>query len=371
VKYVRLLLGFGISLGFVALLLRAVDVRALGAALKHAQPASILPALALYAAAAWLRSVRWGLMLPPGSAPTSTLARALLVGFTVNNLLPARLGEAARAFLLKQWANVPVGVTVASVVVERILDGLALAVLLLLAIWLLPTAPSYLLVIGLMVGGGFAAGALLLAAIAWRPGLVLRTVQIVTKPTPLRIRDLAERITLSFVEGLALVRGWRLLGQLAAFSVAAWLCETGVFYVLMFGFSIPASPALAILGGSAANFATLVPSSPGYVGTFDGVLVKVVTDVVGPVVAYEEVLAYALVVRTMLFLPVTVAGLVVLWRSNLSFGEIVRFGSARRQAAASEPGRPEPAPERSYSSSLNGPAITRPALGLSSMDRPR
>jgi uncharacterized protein (TIRG00374 family) len=343
VKYVRLLVGFAISLGLVALLLRAVNVQALKAALSHVQPLAIVPALALYAIAAWLRSVRWRLMLPPGSAPTGICLRALLVGFTVNNLLPARLGEAARAFLLKRWANVPVGVTVASVVVERILDGLALAALLLVAIAWLPAAPSYLLVVGLAAGGGFALGAVLLAAIAWRPSVVLAALQLLTRPCPRRVRDLAERIALGFVDGLALVRGGRLLGLLGLLSVGAWLCETGLFYVVMLGFAIPASPGLAILGGSAANFATLVPSSPGYVGTFDGVLVKVLMDALGPLgqaVAYEEVLAYALVVRTLLFLPVTAAGLIVLWRANLSFGEIVRFGAARRQQAEAAPDEP-------------------------------
>jgi uncharacterized protein (TIRG00374 family) len=365
VKYVRLLLGFAISLGLVALLARAVDVQALGAALKHAQPASIVPALVLYGAAAWLRSLRWGLLLPRGSASTGTLFRALLVGFTVNNLLPFRLGEAARAFLLKQWADVPVGLTIASVVVERVLDGLALAGLLLFAIALLPAAPSYLLVVGLMVGAGFTAGALLLAIIAWRPGLVTRAVSLVTRPCPPRIRELADRITLGFVDGLALVRGWRLLGQLAVLSVGAWLLETGVFFVLMFGFAIPASPALAMLGGSSANFATLVPSSPGYVGTFDGALVKVVTDVLGSAVAYEEVLAYTLVVRTLLFLPVTVAGLLVLWRANLSFAEIIRFGAIRREVAETERAR-ETAPALGY-----GTPLRRPALELGTADRPR
>ena len=343
VKYARLLLGTAISLVLVVLLVRAVDTQAVGAALGHARADSIVPALALYTAGAWLRALRWGLLLPPGSASTGTLLRALLVGFTVNNLLPARLGEAARAFLLKQWANVPIGVTIASVVVERILDGLALAALLLLAIALLPSAPSYLLAVGLMVGGAFAAGALLLAAVAWKPTTVVRAMQIMTRPCPPRGRELAERIALGFVDGLALVRGWRLLGQLTIVSLVAWLCETGVFYVLMFGFDIPAWPALAILGGSAANFATLIPSSPGYVGTFDGVLVKVIADVVGPAVVYEEVVAYALVVRALLFLPVTVAGLVVLWRANLSFGEIVRFGAATRSAPRARLDQPVPA----------------------------
>jgi uncharacterized protein (TIRG00374 family) len=331
----------------------------------------VVAALGLYAVAAWLRSVRWGLMLPPHSASTLTLLRALLVGFTVNNLLPARLGEAARAFLLKQWARVPVGITVASVVVERVLDGLTLAALLLLAVVLLPSAPSYLLAIGLMVGGGFVAGALVLGLIAWRPDVVVRAIRFATRPLPAHIRALCERIIFGFVDGLVLVRGWRLLGQLALLSVGAWLCESGVFYVLMFGFPIPASPALAILGGSAANFATLVPSSPGYVGTFDGVLVKVVMDALGSAVVYEEVLAYALVVRALLFLPVTVAGLLVLWRSDLSFAEIVRFGAVRREVVESERADSDRAEAERPASLDYGTTLRRPALELGGVDRSR
>ncbi len=330
----RLILGIGISLLFVGLLVQSVDVHALTTALGHAQPAVLLPALALYFAGTWLRSVRWRLLLPPDSAPTTTLARALLIGLTVNNLLPARLGEAARAYVLNRWRGVPVGATVASVVVERVLDGLTLAMFLLVAVGTIASAPAYLMTVGLLVGGAFVAGACLLAAIVGQPRAVLATLRFATRPCPPRIQALAERLTLGFVNGLGLVHGWSMLFNLAFLSIAAWLLEIGVFYVLMFGFSFPASFSTAILGGSAANFATLVPSSPGYVGTFDGVLVKVISDVLGGLVEYEEVLAYALVTRLVLFLPVTLAGVALMSQEGLSFGDIVRFGATTKQTAA-------------------------------------
>jgi uncharacterized membrane protein YbhN (UPF0104 family) len=215
------------------------------------------------------------------------------------------------------------------------------------------------------------AGALVLGLIAWRPDMVVGAIRLMTRPFPARVRTLAEKIAFGFMDGLVLVRGWRPLGLLALLSVGAWLCESGVFYVLMFGFPIPPSPALAVLGGSAANFATLVPSSPGYVGTFDGVLVKVVMDALGSAVAYEEVLAYALVVRAILFLPVTVAGLLVLWRSDLSFAEIVRFGAVRREVVDSERAETERVGSERVAAPGFGTTLRRPALEIGAVDRPR
>src|SRR5207237_10002072 len=127
----------------------------LTAALAAADWRLIFPAVALYFVGVWLRSARWGLLLPEHAVKTSTLFRALVVGFTVNNLLPLRMGEVARAYLLARWAGVAYGATIASLVVERVLDGLSLAVLLLVALWLLPTAPAYLLAVGALAAAGF------------------------------------------------------------------------------------------------------------------------------------------------------------------------------------------------------------------------
>jgi uncharacterized membrane protein YbhN (UPF0104 family) len=90
---------------------------------------------------------------------------------------------------------------------------------------------------------------------------------------------------------------------------------------LLLSFKLPASYPLALLVGSAANFATLVPSSPGYAGTFDFTLIRVLQDLANvPTVratAYDVVLHYV----TLIF-PVVVVGMLVLWRSHMTFGQI-------------------------------------------------
>jgi len=327
----RFIVSFGISAVLLVLLVRSVDASSLGAALAAADWRLIVPAIVLYFIGAWLRSARWALLLPEHSVSTLTLFRALVVGFTVNNLLPVRMGEVARAYMLARWCRIPYGATLASLVVERILDGLSLAALLLIALRFLP-APGYLVAASILVAGVFMAGAILLILAGWRNSAIVTIAEFLSRPLPHRARDLTMKLARGFARGLSLVRGRGRLVRLVVLSLVAWCFELSLFLVLMPSFGIPASVPLALLVGSASNFATLVPSSPGYVGTFDGALIAVLRDTAG--IAAAPATAYAIVVHATLFLPVVVLGTLVLWRSHMSFTQITHAPDRSTAAAA-------------------------------------
>ncbi|MBV9543845.1 MAG: flippase-like domain-containing protein [Chloroflexi bacterium] len=328
----RFFLPFVISAVLLLLVVRSVsgEWNDLLAALASADWRLLVPAVGLYFCGAWLRSMRWGLLLPGQNLRTSMLFRALVIGFTVNNLLPLRMGEVARAYLLARWQSVPYGATVASLFVERVLDGLTLALLLLVAVLLVPSAPSYLLVAGAIAAGGFCAGAIVLGIAGWRADLILRLTIRLSNVLPGRLGQIAVRLADAFLSALAQVRGHARLGKAVILSLLAWCFELSVFFVLMAAFGVGGSPPLAYLVGSAANFATLVPSSPGYVGTFDGALIGVLRDTTG--LAAGPATAYALVVHATLFLPVVIVGTLLLWRSHMSFDQITH--APERAAAA-------------------------------------
>jgi glycosyltransferase 2 family protein len=316
----RLVLSFGISAVLLFLLIRSVDSTSLGIALGEADWRLIVPAIVLYFVGAWLRAVRWGLLLPEFHVPSRTLFGALVVGFTVNNLLPIRMGEVARAYLLARWRRIPYGASIASLVVERVLDGLSLALLLLLGLRFVPTAPGYLVLASVLIAAAFVGGAVVLALAAWRASIIVAITDRLTRPLPARLRALAMRLAESFARSLSLLRGHGRFARVVGLSLVAWCVELSLFLVLMPSFGIPLNPALALLVGSAANFATLVPSSPGYVGTFDGALITVLRDTAG--IAAAPATAYAIVVHATLFLPVVVLGTLVLWRSHMTFDQI-------------------------------------------------
>lgn len=331
---VRWFLPFAISGALVVLLGRSVASQwdELVMALRSAEWWLLVPAIGLYFVGTWLRSVRWRLLLPGQAVSTRTLFRALVIGFTVNNVLPLRMGEVARAYLLARWGRVPYGATIASLLIERVLDGLALALLLLVSLALVP-APGYLLVAGALAAAGFLAGGLLLVLAAWRAGAVVALASWLGRWLPGRAGALLVRAATSFTGSLALVRGGGRLVRLLGLSLLAWCSELGLFFVMLHSFKLPGSYPLALLVGAAANFATLVPSSPGYVGTFDGVLVRVLNDTAGTPAGVAT--AYAFGVHAALFFPVVILGTLLLWRSHMTFDQITR---ARGRSPASTPG---------------------------------
>jgi glycosyltransferase 2 family protein len=337
-RSLRILIPLAISVGLVFIVVRGVTgqdsaLSQLSAALASAEWWLIAPAIGLYFVGVWLRSIRWGLLLPEQHINTATLFRALVVGFTVNNLLPLRAGEVARAYLLARWCRVPYGATVASLLVERVLDGLSLTALFLVAVILVP-APAYL-ALGILAGGLFLSAAALLAVGAWRSSAITAVAGFVARRLPHRFGGLIDQLASSFARSLVLVHSPGLLIRLVGLSLSAWCFELGLFYVLLISFRASPSYPLALLVGSAANFATLIPSGPGYAGTFDLTLIKVTQDLVagmGP----GRAVAFDLVVHATLFVPVVIVGTLVLWLSHMSFRQITRTANRPTTDLAAE-----------------------------------
>jgi uncharacterized protein (TIRG00374 family) len=335
-RTLRFVVPFAISAALLYFIIRSVAAEPgqVIATLFAADWRFIVPAIGLYFVGVWLRSARWGLLLPEHTVTTSTLLRALVVGFTVNNLLPLRIGEVARTYLLNRWCRIPYGATIASLVVERVLDGLSLAMLLLVALTVVP-APGYLRWAGGVAALGFLSGAALLALGAWRTSAITTIAAFVARLLPARFGTIVEQLATSFARALVLVHDPTRLLRVLGLSVLAWCFELGLFFVLLIAFGLPGSYPLALLVGSAGNFATLIPSSPGYAGTFDAAVITVLQSPEVGIPAFQAT-AYDFAVHMTLLVPVTIVGTLVLWRSHVTFGQITH-ASVPLSAEASSP----------------------------------
>src|ERR671937_1902959 len=275
-------------------------------------------ALGLYALATALRGERWlRLSRRCGAQLQRTDAYAITtVGYMGNNALSARAGDVMKAVLSSRQAGSPTADGFGTLVAERVLDALALVIVfaLLVTTLSLPLGVKGWM-LALVVGGVLVACAA--AAFLGRDTGAGR-----------RLRALAARL-------LAPTRRlWSPAGAaLLALSVALWLVEGSVYAVLGAVAGLP----LALVDGlyvmALANFFALAPAAPGYVGTFDAAVILAVRLVAGG--THAAALAYAVVVRFVLFVPITVVGLVAL---------VARYGGLRRLTLAAR--RPEPLPAR-------------------------
>jgi glycosyltransferase 2 family protein len=316
----RYWLGIAISALLLYLTFRSVEMASVASALRQADLMFLLPALALYFAGVFVRTVRWFVLVRPVQrVGLGRLFVVVVVGYTANNLLPLRAGEAVRAFMLWKRERIPPGTTLGTIVVERIFDGLALTGFLVLVGILFPI-DSWLAQVAWVAGIAFVVAVIAVFAITVAPAPFLRISRAVLRPFPGRVQDLGFKIASTFVGGLGALRSVRSTLVVGGLSLVAWTLEAGMYFVLMFSFPFSAGYLGAILGTAAANLGTMIPSAPGYIGTFHLLMSSALIGTFG--IEASIATSYTLLVHAALIVPVSLLGLLLLWREGLSLRRI-------------------------------------------------
>lgn len=317
------LVGIAVSVGLLVWALRDVSLEEVLRHITSARPGPLIAAVVLATITFPLRLVRWRLLLRDdrGEAyPTAPLWHAIALGFMANNLLPLRAGEVIRSYTAAKLAGARFTTVISSVAVERIFDALTVVALLSLAL-LNPGLPGSVTVAGTPVaqlarlGGVVGFVALLVAALVVAAPLAAeRMVRRVLPHAKLadRIVDLIEGIR----QGLAVLRSpSRLLG-VVFWSLVLWLVNGLAFYVGFGAFDIPVSYAGALLLQGLLILGISVPSTPGFFGPFEAVIVAVLALYGIP---RSLAFSYAIAFHLTTFVPITLLGLWSIARSPEGF----------------------------------------------------
>ncbi|RJX28124.1 MAG: UPF0104 family protein [Desulfarculus sp.] len=323
------LIGLLVSLAAVYFFFRTVSPSQILASLNQLSPWYLIPATALYILSYVFRAVRWHyLMLPVARVRFRPLFAALMIGFLGNNLLPAHLGEVVRAIVLGRSERVSKSATMATVVLERIYDGLTVLFMLLLLLLFvkLPSGQvqgslisSYNLRVagwlGLALFGGLL---LLLQALRWQRNLSIRLLGWCLRPVPesLRLRLLAACD--NFADGLAVTRA-RDLAWIGFYSLLTWGALAVWAWVLILAFGVKLGLMAGVLMEVVLALALLIPAAPAFVGTFHLAAAATLAFMgADPGVAGS----YAMVLWLNHFVVTTLIGIYYLWRLGLGWGAL-------------------------------------------------
>lgn len=321
----RWIVGAVVSVFFLWVAFRQVgDVAHVADALGRANYLWLVPAVLLYLADMAARTLRWRILLVPvARLPFRSLFGVIAIGFLVNNVLPARLGEIARAVIVGRRHEVSRSAALATVVVERIFDGIVMLLFLGVAILLAGgrVASDWVGLLVPVTAAAFGGAAVVLAMLALRPALALGLAARLLAPFPARAREAALEVGQKFITGLGVLNDLKLAAGVLATSVVTWLLEAGVYLTVGQAFGLTGEPGAYLLALAIANLGTMIPSSPGYVGTFDALVQRAMALFAVP---DAVALAYAFVLHLAIWLPPTLIGLFYLWRYNLSLGRITR-----------------------------------------------
>lgn len=313
------LLVSGISLYIAVQNLRPGDV---WQAFRQAQYVWILPAVVLYLLALLFRTARWRALLSSQRLiPIRDLLPTMAMGRGANNIFPFRTGEIVRVVLLWRRNSIPIPAGLASILVERVFDGLTMILVLILA-GLIGGIPDYLRYVLLLALVVFGAALLLVYAVVLWPSVLQRLAGwFVERLVPRRFRDQVHGIVARFIEGFSSIRSVVTLTLVLFFSISVWTAETISYRLLMnsFGFHVDLHQLLLMSG--AANLGTALPSGPANVGTFDLPAIEVLRRSGIP---KSLAASYQTLLHAVLWCTETFAGLWFMWRTGLGRADIQR-----------------------------------------------
>jgi uncharacterized protein (TIRG00374 family) len=313
-KALRLSLSLCVATFFTWLFLRQVTLGEIKSVLNKADPAWTSAALGALVAGYACRIERSRMMMAhdnPGST-WRACAGPFLASFAANNVLPLRAGDLLRAFAFNRALGMSSGQVLATMFVERLLDLFTVIAVLVIALTAFGSSksPAVVGVISLLI-----AGATLIFLVLLSPSLIT--------PLALAFGTFAARIsphyggkTLDEIrQSLAtlnhLAAGDNLI-RLIAWSLIAWIAEGCVFWFSALALPSIARPSASWLAFPVGSLATLMPGSPGEIGTFHYLAARAMA---APGNTAAAATAYALFVHALLWLPITaVGGMCLLFR---------------------------------------------------------
>lgn len=307
---VRLLVGVVISAVFLGVTLSRVNLGQAAEAIGQAAPAGLAAALLLVLVDLCLRALRWHVLLlgveGVGRRPPYRLAFGYLtLGFAANAVLPARLGDVARAVLAAGTFQTPRLAIFGTIMIERVSDGLTMLGLAIVSSLVVASASELQALTGFAVL--LAVGGLVSAVIGW---IVISKSALASTRIATAITGVARRLS----AGAGALRHVR--SAISFVGLTAVLTTTAILvsWTVLQAVGVKLSPIQTVLFLSGIALSLAIPAAPGALGTYEFVGVAIIT---GLGYTPEQGLATILLMRIVTTLPPALIGLVSIWAMHV------------------------------------------------------
>jgi glycosyltransferase 2 family protein len=308
---IRLFTGLGISALFAAVTLSRVDLEATCAALGSASLAGVAIAVTLVVVELAIRAARWRYLLAPvGQVTPRSSFVYLSIGYFANTLLPARLGDGARAYLAGRSIGVPSLAVLGSIVVERVFDAAAILVV--------------VLVTGALTtrGSEIAGGAAIIAAIVVLGLLVITVGAVAAIRSGLLRRGqarLVQDLALRIAEGGRALTSPRGIATVIAMTFIPFGVAVCTFGAVATSLGLPLAPVEWALVLGVLALSTALPAAPGSIGTYEFVGVTALGALgIDP----SHALAASVLIHVVATLPPAVIGLLATLAMHLRIEDL-------------------------------------------------
>lgn len=318
----KVILGLTVSILSLVVSIRNFDLKAILHALSIAHYLWVVPAVLLYLGALASRTFRMQVLFRQERRVTfNDLLATMAMGRGANNIYPFRVGEIVRWTLFNKLNRVSGPLALASILIERVFDGLTMLLFLVVvaltggipAEWL-DLAWGALALFGVALAGIY-------ALVLWPARFQTLFSWLVKRLVPAKFRERFEIIGSRLISSFAAIRSVGSLTLVLLFSILVWSFETVMYRTMMISFGFKVDFHRLMLMSATANLATSLPSAPGNIGTFDGAVILTLKSTIGESLS----IAYISLLHAVLWTTETVAGLYFMWRTGTGRQELSRM----------------------------------------------
>jgi uncharacterized protein (TIRG00374 family) len=328
------IIGMLIGLACVALLLRQVDLKQSWNALGRLNGPLLLIPIAVFLLNLPLRAWRWRLIFPASSRPAfSSCFTVLGIGNMANFLLPGRAGDLARCALVGQSPSLDESSrTLATLAVEKVLDGLALVAMVLFSVWALHP-PPWVVQLVRVASLVFGFALLLLVVIPLRARVLVEWVRSGARQVRmLSFEAKFDGLLTSFADGLTAITSFGQMLYLLLLTAAVWTTEVALIWGLAGAMGVPITLRSAAVASAVLGLGLMIPAAPGGLGTYE-LFGTEAFKLAG--VAASGALALTVVIHAWVFVANVAIGIVLLALKGLSLAQL-------RKAVDAGPASEEP-----------------------------
>ena len=323
------LIGLIVSIVFIALIFKNIDIKETLKAFNSINPFYILCAIPVYYCSFIFRAIRWRIILSNDkSIKIKSLLSAMFIGYTANCFLPARVGDIYRAYIFGKKHNISKTRVLASIILERMFDGIVLFLILLVFITFFFSKP-WLYKLAAAAGVVFTGGSVSLLLLTKYSDRFEKLVIKLSKKVPgfsnkceISITNSVNKLNhliKSFTSGLDIFNSFNLTLKSFLLSLTVWLCEgmTMLFVIKSFGIDITPLTALFVLG--VTTLSTMIPSGPASLGPYQfGYMLSL--GILG--VKQETALAVSFINQSMIILMVSSVGSMCMLKDHINIKEL-------------------------------------------------
>ena len=326
-RIVKIVIGIGIAALCLYIFLKDVDINNLLTELKSVKISPLIVMCLLIILTVYLRSLRWKYLLPdiPGTTKKYLFSN-IMIGFMINNILPARIGEFARAFILWKKNLFPLATSLGTLIVDRVIDILVFSIFFIIPVFILPQCSSLTVYAFIFTGITIFSIVCIVLYFLFQNTSIKFATWIISK-LPEKFRDRTLQICKELASTLIWLKSPKRALITICLSFLTLLCYPVMIIVLAGNSGIPFGFLEGMFAQAFAAFGAAIPLAPGYIGTIHAIMLQGL-EILG--MNADKARALIIIYHAVNYILITVLGLYFFFRMKLSIKEI---STAKRKMA--------------------------------------